>query len=84
MPYPNFHSARIRQPGRFFRIRVMVKLSNGIMIYGGPLKINPRGKGKVQAYRFPVKRWTVVRAKAWLRKHKIKWILFEKATKKKK
>jgi len=82
MPYPNFHSARIRQPGRFVRIRVLRILSNGIMIYGGPLKSDSRGLSKTQSYRFPVKKWTVAQAKAWLRKHKIKWLLFEKATKK--
>lgn len=79
MPYPNFHAARIKQPGRFVKIRVIKVLPNGIMIYGGPFKTDPKGTWKTQAYRFPVKKWTVVRAKAWLRKHKIKWILFEKA-----
>lgn len=83
MPYPNYHAARIRQPGRFVRIRVLQILPNGIMIYGGPLKTDPRGSGIAQSYRFPAKKWTVARAKAWLRKHKIKWLLFEKATGKK-
>lgn len=82
MPYPNFHAARIRQPGRFVRIRVLIILPNGVMVYGGPLKTDPKGPGRVQSYRFPIKKWTVVRAKAWMRKGKIKWLLFEKATKK--
>ena len=80
MPYPNFHSARIMQPGRFLRIRVLKVLPNGIMLYGGPLNSDPRGGVKTQAYRFPRKKFTVVQCKKWLRDHKIKYILFEKAT----
>lgn len=84
MPYPNWHSARIKQPGRFLRIRVQWSTTTGIMAYGGPLKTDPRGSVKIQAIRFKASKWTVVRAKAWLRKRKYKWILFEKATGKKK
>lgn len=82
MPYPNWHSARIRQPGRFVRIRVLWS-KQGIMAYGGPLKSNPRGGSKISSIRFSIKRWTVARAKAWLRKNKYKWLSFEKATDKK-
>lgn len=80
MPYPNWHAARIRQPGRFLRIRVLKVFPNGIMLYGGPLKTDPRGGAKTQSYRFPRKKFTAVQAKQWLRKHKIKWIRFEAAT----
>ena len=79
MPYPNFHAARVRRPGDFVRIRVLETLSNGIMIYGGPLKSNPSGGTKVQAYRFPKSKFTAGQARAWLREHKISWILFERA-----
>jgi len=80
MPYPNYHSARIRQKGRFVRIRVLKVFSNGVMLYGGPLKSNPRGGSKCQSYRFPRRKFTVAQAKRWLREHNEKWILFEKAT----
>ena len=53
------------------------------MAYGGRLKTDSRGSSKVQSYRFSIKNWTVARAKAWLRKKKIKWLLFEKAIGKK-
>jgi hypothetical protein len=79
MPYINWHSARIQQPGRFIRIRVLWS-NQGIMAYGGPLKSNPRGGSKIQSIRFKASKWTVSRAKKWLREHKHKWIEFEKAT----
>lgn len=83
MPYPNWHSARIRQPGGFVRIRVLWS-KQGIMARGGPLKSNPRGGAKIQAIWFKATKWTVSQAKKWLREHKYKYIEFEKATGKKK
>ena len=55
------------------------------MIYGGPLKSDPRGPTKVQAIRFPKDKFSVKEAKKWLKDHKRKYILFEpaKETKKK-
>lgn len=50
------------------------------MIYGGPLKSDPQGSGKPQAYRFPKSKFTAAQAKAWLREHKISWISFEAAS----
>jgi len=50
------------------------------MIYGGPLKTDPSGSGKPQAYRFPKDKFTVAQAKAWLKEHDITYILFEPAT----
>lgn len=79
MPYPNWHSARIRQPGRFVRIRVLWA-KKGIMAYGGPLKTDPRGGAQIQSLRFKATKYTVAQAKKWLREHKYKWISFEKAT----
>lgn len=81
MPYPNYHAARIRQPGTFLRIRVFRVSKEGIMFYGGPLKSDPRGAAVLQSIRFPVKKFTVSEAKKWLKDHKHKYILFEKATK---
>lgn len=79
MPLPNFHSVRIRDPGAFTRILQLQELPNGIRILGGPLKSDPRGPGKPQSYRFPKDKFTVTQAKAWLKDHDIKYILFEPA-----
>lgn len=79
-PYPNFHSARIKSPGSFLRVRVFRTTKEGIMFYGGPLKSDPRGPAIVQAIRFPKKRYTAAQAKKWLKDHKQKYILFEPAT----
>lgn len=80
MPYPNWHAARIASSDDFLRIRVLQELPNGIMIYGGPLKTDPRGPGKPQSYRFPKDKFTVAEAKAWLKEHDITFTLFEPAT----
>lgn len=78
MPYPNFHAARVKSPALFDRIVVLRTLSNGVMIYGGPLK---RGGGSTaQAYRFPKSKFTAEEAKAWLKRNNIGYIMFEKAT----
>ena len=79
MPLPNFHSARIHDPDGFTRIVVLKTLPNGIMIYGGPLKSDPRGGAQTQAYRFPKSSFTAAQAKAWLKEYDIKYILFEEA-----
>lgn len=83
-PYPNFHSARVRNPGLFLRVRVLQTTKMGVMIYGGPLKTDPRGASKTQAVRFPKDKFTVAQAKAWLKEHKQKYTLFEPATESKK
>jgi hypothetical protein len=79
MPFPNWHSGRVKNPNLFSSIKVLQKLSNGIMIYGGPLKSNPRGNSEVQTYRFPKSKFTAAEAKQWMREHDIKWISFESA-----
>jgi len=81
MPYPNYHSARIRDPNDFVKIVVLQTLPNGIMIYGGRLKSEPNGKSKPQAYRLPKDKFTVAEAKKWLKDHNITYILFEPASK---
>lgn len=82
-PYPNFHSARVKSPGLFLRVRVFRTTKEGIMFYGGPLKSDPQGAAILQAIRFPKDKFTVTQAKAWLKDHDQKYILFEPATKKK-
>ena len=79
-PYPNFHAARVRDPKDFSSIVVLQTLPNGIMIYGGTLKSEPKGLSKPQAYRFPKDKFTASEAKQWLKDHNIKYILFEKAS----
>jgi len=78
-PYPNEHSARIRDPGDFqkgsFRRKTIKK---GISIIIGRLK--GETTTTTQAYRFDAKVFTATQAKAWLKKNKIKYISFEKAT----
>lgn len=83
-PYPNYHAARVRNPGLFLRVRVMQTTKEGIMIYGGPLKTVPRGATKTQAIRFPKDKFSVKEAKAWLKDHKQKYISFEEASEEKK
>lgn len=83
-PYPNYHAARVQSPGLFSRVRVMQTTKEGIMIYGGPLKSDSRGASKTQAIRFPKDKFSVKEAKAWLKAHKQKYILFEPASDEKK
>jgi len=78
MPYPNYHSARIRDPGDFLRIRNFKVTKEGIMFKGGPLKSN--NKVEIQAIWFPRKKFTVSECKKWLKDHDWKYILFEEAT----
>jgi hypothetical protein len=81
MPYPNFHAARMRDPGAFENIVVLKTLPNGVMIYGGRLK----GKKTTseQAYRFPKEKFTAEEARTWLKEHDLKPIMFEKVEEKK-
>lgn len=81
-PYPNYHAARVKGPGLFLRVRVLQTTKSGVMIYGGPLKTDPKGPAKTQALRFPKEKFTVVQAKAWLKEHKQEYNLFEPATSK--
>lgn len=80
-PFPNFHSARMMNPGLFSKIVVLKTTKEGIMFYGGPLKTNPKGSTKVQTIRFPKKNFTVKEAKTWLSDHDYTPISFEPASK---
>ena len=77
-PYPNYHAARIKSPGLFSRVRVIQTTKKGVMLYGGPLKTNPRTSA-LQSVRFPKNKFTVAQAKKWLKDHKQIYILFEPA-----
>lgn len=78
MPYANEHSARIVSPDKFqegsFRRK---NIESGIDIIFGKLK--GETKTTTQAYRFKTSKFTAAEAKAWLKKNKIKYILFEPA-----
>ena len=80
MPYPNMHSARVKEPDLFERIVVLKTTSDGVMIYGGPLKSNPSGGTTSQAFRFPKDKFTPQQAKKWLSDNNIKYMLFEAAS----
>ncbi|MBU0909625.1 MAG: hypothetical protein KJ717_08655, partial [Proteobacteria bacterium] len=78
MPYPNEHSARIRDPGDFEKDSFRRKnIETGIDIIIGKLK--GKTTTTTQAYRFKVDSFTAAEAKKWLKDHKIKYISFEPA-----
>ncbi len=79
MPYKNEHAARIREPSRFRKDTVRSKnIAPGIRIIIGKLK--PKGKSMVvQAYRFNAGKYTAAEARAWLKAHGTRYILFEPA-----
>jgi hypothetical protein len=85
-PYPNFHAARLHDPSKYDRF---VNVDNTHPSFRGlPDGVQAilgfdGGKSEVQAYRFDKDRWTVEKAKNWLKKNKITYILFEPATEKK-
>lgn len=92
MPYPNEHSARLRDPDDFdadsFRrthggtIYGSKEVPETIDIIWGKLKGAAEEDDPVipQALRFPTKDWTAEEAKAWLADNEIDYISFEEAT----
>ncbi len=89
-PYPNEHSARLQDPDKFddksFRRTKggtvhSKKVPATISVIWGKLEGKPDSVVP-QALRFPIKDWTVVKAKKWLADNEVKFILFETATKK--
>jgi len=81
MPYPNEHSARVRNPGDFTRFRSK-EIADGIRIILGKLK--NKNAWDTQAYRFDVAKFTAAEAKQWLKEHDVKYISFEAAVENKK
>lgn len=82
MPFPNFHAARVKSPGSFtpgsFKT-ITLPNSKGIKAIIGRLK--GKTTTTVQAYRFPITAYTAAQAKAWMKQHNAKSILFEPAKK---
>lgn len=88
MPLTNWHSARVRDPDDFLDGKdawATVKVGPGINLITGKLKKDgPNGPMTAQSYRFDMSKFTVDQTKEWLKKHKIKTILFEPGLPKKK
>jgi len=77
MPYPNEHAARLRDPKRYERFRrENNKFGAGVHAIWGIRQ----GKVELQAIRFQASKWTVARARKWLKDHNYKPILFEEAS----
>ena len=83
MPYANEHAARVRDIGLFQRDSFRSKqLGTGVRVIMGRLK--GQSTMTIQTYRFSVDSFTSDEARAWLKKHNVKYIRFEKATGKEK
>ena len=78
MPYPNFHAARMRDPGDFEQLRTKA-ITDGITIIVGRLK--GEKTTTAQAYRFEKDKFTASEAKGWLKDHDLKEMTFEAAKK---
>jgi len=79
MPYPNFHVGRLHDPAKYKSFATK-ELAPGIM---GVLGIKKEGGSELQAVRFQKGKFTPAEAKAWLKEHNMKPILFEPAEEKK-
>ena len=88
-PYPNEHSARLQDPGKFDKFRRKadgtlynkIKVPSTIDVIWGHLEGEEDDSWAAQALRFPTKNWTTTEAKAWLKDNDIKYIGFEPASK---
>jgi len=79
-PFPNEHSARVRNPGDFQSNSFKRKnIANGIDIILG--RLTGQTTMTIQSYRFKIDIFTAAEAKKWLKDHKINYILFEPAKK---
>ncbi|MBN1535201.1 MAG: Mu-like prophage major head subunit gpT family protein [Anaerolineales bacterium] len=86
MAYPNFHAARIKEPGEFIEKSIRNKTlpnSNGVQLLTGKLK-GGDGAMVAQSYRFPKDKYSVEQTKKWLKDNKVKYIVFEPAKEEKK
>lgn len=88
MPYPHYHAAQMHSPKKkYLRIRTS-KITDGILTKVGVLPVAKKGKRggrtEIQSYWFDKTKFTVKQARAWLKRHKLKPIKFEKARETKK
>jgi len=79
LPFPNFHSARLKDPALFREGFTTLSrgMPKGVTILVGELKTG--GAKERQAVRFAKDVWTVAGAKAWLADQGLKPIQFEEA-----
>jgi hypothetical protein len=94
MPYPNEHSARLRNPGDFDpktfhrvndgTIYGHIKVPQTIAVIWGKLKTESTKTDNPipQALRFPIKNWTAEQARKWIKDNNIKYISFIPASNK--
>ena len=84
MPISGWHAARIKSPDDFKDgSLITLKIGGnktGILLISGKLK-NGGKKLVEQSYRFSMDKFTADQAKAWLKDHKKKFILFEEGKK---
>jgi ATP-dependent protease ClpP protease subunit len=80
MPYPNEHSARIKDPGEFDPKSFKSKdIAPGVRIIIG--KLRSGGDSMVtQTYRFNISHFTAQEAKDWCKKNNVHYISFTPAT----
>ncbi len=80
MPFAHEHAARLKDPSRYERFRrENDKFGSGIHAVWG---ITADGKAELQAIRFDAAKFSTAEAKAWLKEHGHKPILFEPASEK--
>lgn len=94
MPYPNEHSARLKDPDSLNKIRVRrtdgsgdgvvqgVKIPTSIAVIWYIIKSDNKEVPIAQALRFPISKWTESEAKEWLKKNEVKHTKFEPAAEK--
>jgi hypothetical protein len=79
MPYPNEHSARMFDPKEFLSKGWGRKtIAPGVDIILA--KRTAKGSTVTQAYRFDKTKLTPAQARAWMKAHDLKYILFEVAS----
>jgi hypothetical protein len=81
MPYPNEHAARIEQPlPSNSAVYARKSIAPGVSIILQKSKGDSDKPMTAQAYRFNKSQFTPEDAKAWLKKHGLKFISFEPAS----
>ncbi len=81
MPLPNFHSARISQPlPQNSAVFATKSIAPGVSIILQKSKGDGDKPMTAQSYRIKKNQFTAEEAKAWLKKHGLKFISFEPAS----
>lgn len=88
-PIKGYHSARLRDPKDFKKdkygqkldttIYGKIKVPADVYVVWGQLKTQTGDQAAPQALRFPSSKYSVAKAKKWLKDHNVKYILFEPA-----